>query len=85
MKTKTTKSQNARQSSEESYTMGSTSYVRVRDYKRAMRKQFNEMKRALTSFSSGIQSMPAEERNQVKTMMRNVDATHRRLMKWWSR
>jgi hypothetical protein len=29
--------------------------------------------------------MPAQQRNQVKDMMRKVDTTHRQLMKWWSR
>lgn len=82
---KTRRNSRASQNSEENYTIGSTSFVRVRDYKRAMRKQFNEMKRALTSFSSGMESMPADERSQVKSMMKTVDSTHRRLMKWWSR
>jgi len=29
--------------------------------------------------------MPTEERQQVRSMMRTVEATHRRLMKWWGR
>lgn len=66
-------------------TMSSENFTRVRDYKRAMRKQFNEMRRNLTQFSSGIEGMPTEERQQVRSMMRTVEATHRRLMKWWGR
>ena len=85
MKTKTRKTQNSRPSSETTYTLGTETFFRVRDYKRAMRKQFNEMKRNLTQFTSGMDHMPSEERQQVKSMMKTVDSTHRRLMKWWSR
>ena len=66
-------------------TISSENFTRVRDYKRAMRKQFNEMRRTLTQFSHGIEGMPTEERQQVRGMMRTVEATHRRLMKWWGR
>jgi len=66
-------------------TVSSENFTRVRDYKRAMRKQFNEMRRSLTQFSNGIEGMPTEERQQVRNMVRTIDATHRRLMKWWGR
>ena len=82
---KTRRNSRASQSSEETYTIGSTSFVRVRDYKRAMRKQFNEMRKSLTSFTAGVEGMPSAERQQVANMMRTIDATHRRLTKWWSR
>jgi hypothetical protein len=85
MKTVNKKTEKVSKSNPQTYTVGSTGYFRVRDYKRAMRKHFNEMKRSLTMFSTGMESMPAQQRNQVKDMMRKVDATHRQLMKWWSR
>lgn len=66
-------------------TISSENFTRVRDYKRAMRKQFNEMRRNMTQLSHGIDGMPTEERQQVRSMMRTVEATHRRLMKWWGR
>jgi len=66
-------------------TISSENFTRVRDYKRAMRKQFNEMRRNMTQLSYGIDGMPTEERQQVRSMMRTVEATHRRLMKWWGR
>lgn len=65
--------------------MNATNFTRVRDYKRAMRKQFNEMLRSLTQFSTGMEGMPTEERQQVRNMMKTVQTTHRRLTKWWSR
>jgi hypothetical protein len=66
-------------------TISSENFTRVRDYKRAMRKQFNEMRRNMTQLSYGVDGMPTEERQQVRSMMRTVEATHRRLMKWWGR
>ena len=85
MKTVNKKTEKVSKSNPQTYTVGSTGYFRVRDYKRAMRKQFNEMKRSLAVFSTGMESMPVQQRNQVKDMMRKVDTTHRQLMKWWSR
>ena len=85
MKTSSKKSTKITNNVPEMYTVGATKYFRVRDYKRAMRKQFNEMKKSLTMFSTGMESMPAQQRNQVKDMIRKVDSTHRQLMKWWSR
>jgi hypothetical protein len=85
MKTVNKKTEKVIKNNPETYTVGATNYFRVRDYKRAMRKQFNEMKRSLAVFSAGMESMPAQQRNQVKDMMRKVDSTHRQLMKWWSK
>ena len=85
MKTVNKKTEKVIKNNPETYTVGATKYFRVRDYKRAMRKQFNEMKRSLAIFSTGMESMPPQQRSQVKDMMRKFDSTHRQLMKWWSR
>lgn len=79
-----TKNQTTKRNSSET-TISSENFTRVRDYKRAMRKQFNEMRRSLTQFTSGMEGMPTQERQEVRNMMRKIDATHRRLTKWWSR
>ena len=63
----------------------SSGFKTARDYKRSMRKQFNEIKTNATGFAGNIDSMPVEERKAIQRMMKTMDATHQRLVKWWSR
>lgn len=74
-------------SSSKSNTSSSVKNMNMRDYKRAMRKQFTEIKRTATSFASvsNLQSMPTQERQAIRQMLSSVDSAHQRLVKWWGR
>lgn len=74
-------------SSSKSNTSSSSMSMSMRDYKRTMRKQFTEFKKNAMSFASvnNLQSMPTQERQAINQMLKSVDSTHQKLVKWWGR
>ena len=86
-KTSSTRAKSTSNSSSKSNASTASASMSMRDYKRIMRKQFTEIKKTATYFASvnNLQSMPTQERQAIRQMLKSVDSTHQKLVKWWGR
>ncbi len=56
----------------------------ARELKRSTRKCFNEIKKSALYLTSNIELLPSSERQAIRNMQRSMEATHSKLMQWWS-